>query len=57
VQLNGDHSFLYQPNFISVYTSDGSFWTNGPSATFQGYEFGVPLTYARSWFSPDNGSS
>ncbi len=57
VQLNGDFGgFPYQPNFISVYTSDGSFWTGGSSASFQGNAFGVPVTYARSWFNPNNGS-
>jgi MYXO-CTERM domain-containing protein len=57
VQLNGDFGgFLYQPNFVSVYTSDGSFWTGGGAATFQGNAFGIPVTYARSWFNPDNGS-
>jgi hypothetical protein len=54
VQVNGDNNAAYQPNFISVLTTDGTFW--GGTAAFQGYGQGIPPIYARSFFDVANGS-
>ena len=60
VQLNGDFSKLYRPNFMAVYTDDGSFWGGTGSVTtfagsIQDHETSL-WPHVRSFYDPSNGS-
>jgi hypothetical protein len=60
VQLNGDNNKTYRPNFMSVYTDDGSFW--GGTGSFTSFAGSINdhetslWPHVRSFYDPSNGS-
>ena len=60
VQLNGDYNNLYRPNFMALYSYNGSFW--GGSGSYTSFAGSTPnhattlWPHVRSFFNPSNGS-